>query len=297
LRKDSEGAIAGSRQMNFVQTAERQAPRFLLSRDGFSGPQRLFTADQCALIVRHALHAKRRPPVEWRKGLGTVDRFFFDLATRPQILSLAREAIGEDVLFWGVDFLTRVPGQVHKWHTDIESSAGDKFLSIWIGLEGTTRETSLLMVPGSHRYGKSIQEVAHEHERKRDAITEQDVLEWSRGFDPEAEIVQPAVEDGEALIFDGRLWHASKNVTQGKTRRALLLQYAAADQVLRKPDFDQLEWPFRYHPEAMPAILVSGKADEKQHRLVPPPQIDKKAAGDTGVVCRPLQFPLPGDSE
>jgi uncharacterized cupin superfamily protein len=268
-----------------------------LACDGFAGPVRIFTRDQCALIVRHALRSGRRPPADWRKGLATVDRFFFDLGTRPQILALVRDAIGEDVLFWGVDFLTRIPGQVHTWHTDIESAGGDKFVSVWIGLENTTRETSLLMVPGSHRYGKPIQQVAHENGRKRQEVTQQDILAWSRCFDPEAEIVQPAVEDGEALVFDGRLWHASKNVTQGKTRRALLLQYAAADQTLRKPDFDQLEWPFRYHAAPLPAILVSGSTDGKQHKLVPPPQIDKKAADDAGIVCRPLQFPLADDPE
>lgn len=276
--------------------AETTAGNFL-ARDGFVGPVRVFTPDQCALIVRHALHSACRLPADSRKSLATVDRFFFDLGTRPQILSLVRDAIGEDVLFWGVAFLTRVPGQAHTWHTDIESAGGDKFVSIWIGLENTSRETSLKLVPGSHRYGKPIQQVAHEHGRRRQDVADLDVLGWSRGFDRQAEIVQPAVEDGEALVFDGRLWHASKNVTQGKTRRALLLQYAAADQELPNPDVTQLEWPFRFHREPMPAIVVSGNAGTRQHKLVPPPTTGKKGIDDAGIVCHPLQFPLAGDAE
>jgi uncharacterized cupin superfamily protein len=209
---------------------------------------------------------------------------------------MLKQSLGNDVILWGARVVKRSPGREHRWHTDIESAFGDGFLSVWIGLENTQRDSALSLVPGSHRFGKPVQQVACEHGVKRDSITEAATLSWAREHDPDAKVVQPEMADGEALLFDGRLWHGSQNRTDA-VRSALLLQYASADQNVLIPDLDQLEWPFRYKKKSAPSVIVSGDAGRSPARLVPLPLPDRNSVRDVPIVCRPLVFPLLDDPE
>lgn len=275
-------------------TAEAREP-FSLARDGFSAPVRLFTQDQCARIVRHWLHVKNQQPPMGRKGRAHSDRFFYDLAMRPKILSLLRPALGDDIVLWGACIVMREPGRVHAWHTDIESSVGDGFVSIWVGLQHTVRESSLKMISRSHAFGKPVQRVAHEHGVPIRTASDETVLEWARAFDPAADIYQFDMTDGDAVLFDGRLWHGSKNLAEGGTRKALLLQYAAARQRAPKPDFTSVEWPFRFEERLPPVLVVSGSESAVVNPVAPPPKPDRRNGVHT--LCKPLEFPLAEDRE
>jgi ectoine hydroxylase-related dioxygenase (phytanoyl-CoA dioxygenase family) len=77
---------------------------------------------------------------------------------------------------------------------------------------------------------------------------------------PPPPIVQPEMRDGQAIVFDGRLWHASHN-TEEKPRAALLLQYAALGTPILIPDYRHLEWPFRIVSTSPRSVLVSGKGN------------------------------------
>ncbi len=147
----------------------------------------------------------------------------YDLATRPQLLELVKQMIGDGVVLWGASTITRAPGQVHPWHTDIESSAPQGgFVSVWIGLWNTSRELALQVVRGSHNFGKTIQQVVQEHSLHHGDASAQTVLEWAREFDPQAEIVQPEMTNGEAIVFDGRTWHGTDNTRREGMRVALI---------------------------------------------------------------------------
>jgi hypothetical protein len=77
--------------------------------------------------------------------------------------------------------------------------------------------------------------------------------------------------DGDALFFDGRLWHGSHNVS-GKARRALLLQYAPPDNPIRIPDLKFLDWPFKLlEAPRPPCLLLRGRDTAGVNRIVPPP--------------------------
>src|SRR5262249_13043628 len=147
-------------------------------------------------------------PLLWEKGRFATDRALYDLAVRPSLLSRLRELLGEDIVLWGVDVLVRKPGAEHPWHTDIESSASDsRFISIWVGIQNSSRASTLKLISRSHLFGKTVQEAASQEGYRRGEAPDEMVLHWAQKIDAQAELVQPEVSDGECIVFDGRLWH------------------------------------------------------------------------------------------
>src|SRR5438309_334029 len=257
--------------MDNLETMRRERDSF--GRDGFIGPITLFTRAQCQVILRHFRHGDPPTPLKWGKGQAASDRLIFDLATRPALLARLRLLLGNDILLWGASLITREPNEIHPWHSDIESSSlGGGFVSVWIGIENTSRESALQMIARSHAIGKTIQEVAHENGIRRGEASTATVLDWARTIIPSVEFVQAAMNDGDAVFFDGRLWHGSWNTRSKGTRTALLLQYAAAGTPVKMPDFGQLEWPFRFKMSRVPVLLVSGRDSSRANYIVPPPE-------------------------
>ena len=250
--------------------ASPQAAAF--DQEGFIAPVDLFTPAQCELILKHYRLDPRRDRRRGRKALAADDRFFYDLATRPPLLALLKTLLGEDIILWGAKVINRKAGEVHDWHTDIESSVADgKFVAVWVGLENTCKDSALQLASRSHRIGKPIQQVIHEHGLRRTQVTSDMVAAWTREYDTAAAIVQPEINDGQAIVFDGRLWHASHN-TKAAKRSALLLQYAAAGTEIAFPDLDKLdEWPFHLSAERPKSRVVTGTGTETESKAVPRP--------------------------
>ena len=204
------------------------------------------------------------------------------------------ELIGPNVVLWGAHLLIRTPGQAHPWHSDIESAlVGAGTASVWIGLENTNPRTSLALIERSHRFDVAIQQEAHTRRSARGAAAAAEVEAWARARDPEARLATPEVSDGDALLFDGRLWHGSHNQDEALTRTAVLLQYADPGIAIRFPDFTQLEWPFRFLAEPRPpCLVVRGDAPGSPNRIVRPP-IDGDAAGSLRARLTQVVVPLP----
>ena len=240
--------------------------------DGFVGPVGIFSHAECRTVAGHLRHGLR-PPSDWSKGHAVSDPFLYGLAVRPSILSIVANLLGNEVVLWGASAVRRRPGQAHPWHTDIESSSpAGGFVSVWIGIENTSRESALQIISGSHRFGATIQQVAQEHGRGRGEASAEDVLRWAEARDRGARLLQPDMQDGDALFFDGRLWHGSHNTRHRGERLALLLQYARADVPVRIPDFSRVEWPFRFREAPRPPVLlVRGRDTSTVNRVVPPP--------------------------
>ncbi|TDH38149.1 cupin domain-containing protein [Pseudohoeflea suaedae] len=262
----------------------------VLKTRGFSRPLRLLTPEQCMVFMRHWRAVENRQAKGWESKLVALgDPVFHDIATRPQLLELLRAALGDDVVLWGASVQVREPGQEHRWHSDAETCGGDGYASVWIGLEGTCRETSLAMIPKSHLYGVSIQQAKAEKGSR--AASDAELLKLAQAFDAAAQIEQPDVADGEALLFDGRLWHGSYNASD-TVRYALLLQYARADMVVKTPE--RYDWPFAYREE-LPAVLpVLGACAQAGNPLAPPPA-DPAAFRTLPAVQHQLPMPLAGD--
>jgi Phytanoyl-CoA dioxygenase (PhyH) len=262
-----------------------------VNRDGFVAPVPLFSRAECDFIRRHLQFGEPPEPLLWDTGRFATDRLLYDLAIRPALLSLLRRLLGEDILLWGVNVLVRNPGEEHPSHTDIESSApNDRFVSVWVGIQNSSRVSTLKLISNSHLFGKSLQEVASQRGFRRGEASDDVVLDWAREFDSNSALVQPEIHDGECIVFDGRLWHGSAHRGEGQ-RIALLFQYTTADTGVAIPDLSQLEWPFRHKAERAPTILVSGSM-RAEHSVSAPPETENNAISNE---VHSIRLPLPED--
>jgi quercetin dioxygenase-like cupin family protein len=261
---------------------------------GYLPPVRLFGERECEAILA-GLTQEPRPPLDWDKGRAATSPEFFRLAVHDDILDLVTELLGDDVLLWGASLLRRKPGEAHPWHTDIESSLPEsESVAVWIGLANTNPDSSLKVAPFSHRFGGPLQQAAQENAAGRNGLTDELVAGWARERDARSGVERVEANDGDAVVFDGRLWHGSQNLNQGGAPRyAALLQYATPRTPIRIPDLSRLEWPFAsFRAPLAPCVLVSGHDAHGHNRLVAGPAVSGRP-GTPALTTRVHTLPLP----
>jgi quercetin dioxygenase-like cupin family protein len=266
---------------------------------GYLGPVRVLSALECRRLLAETGDPRLPPPVDWDKGQAIASRPFFEAASHPAIAQRVTALLGENVLLWGASIVPQPPGSAHPWHTDIEAAlAGGRTLTVWIGLENCSRDAALRLVARSHRLGATVQQVRAELGRSRGELSEAELLAAARARDPGCELVTPDMTDGEALFIDGRLWHGTHN-RSGRTRKALLLQYATPEAAIRIPDLNHLDWPFRQLQQPRPAcIMIRGTDEAGANRIVPGPvAATADARHRLGSRVQPLALPLAPDRE
>jgi hypothetical protein len=245
------------------------------SSDGYFIASGLLSYADCRAILRHEkLNRKTNDPSKWIKDRAAIDPFFYRMATNEKLIALLLPIVGPDIICWGVDIVKKRPGQIHPWHSDIESCAPEGgFASIWIGLAHTSRKSSLHLVSRSHRFGHTVQEELHRRKMGRREVTDDDVLAWAKETDPAAKLIVPNLRNGDALVFDGRLWHGSRSSQRWFPRTAVLLQFANAERPVRMFDRTKLEWPLRYREDVLPPVFaVSGKPSTTRNLVVQAPK-------------------------
>src|SRR5262245_14308921 len=180
------------------------------ARDGFVGPFPLLTQAECRRLADYLRRTDLPKPEAWAKGRAVRERALYDIAVHPELLRRLEDVLGGDIVLWGVSAVRRTPGQSHPWHSDIESYAPDaRFASVWIGIENTTPENALRFASGTHLLGHSVQEARAQLELTRDAATTDELLAAARESYAAAELVAPTMSNGDAVLFDGRIWHGS----------------------------------------------------------------------------------------
>src|SRR5690606_32276409 len=94
------------------------------------------------------------------------------------------------------------------------------------------------------------------------------ILSWARERDPKALLIQPDMGDGDALFFDGRLWHGSAN-SGSRKRTALLLQYATAGTPVPIQEFGSSDWPFRMTNKTATVLPVLNRKTDGLFKAAP----------------------------
>jgi quercetin dioxygenase-like cupin family protein len=268
-------------------------------QEGFLGPISVLSPEACSTLATYLRKSLKPPPADWSKGRAVTDRIIYELSIHPRLLDVLSPLLGPNFVLWGASVVKRAPGQAHPWHTDIESSSPEGgFVSVWIGVENTSRDSALQIISRSHSM-KPIQQVMRERRWPRAKSSSEEFLGWVRESDPDAALIIPDIHDGEAIIFDGRIWHGSLNSREAGQRTAVLLQYACTERPVRIPDLQRLNWPFRlFDVPRPPVIVVRGTPSSKVNRIVPPPPpLGRSDLPLVSTIIRRPKLPLAEDRD
>jgi len=168
---------------------------------------------------------------------------------------------GEGFYLWGAQLIDRHPGEVHPWHSDLETIVVDGgFVSLWIPVTGVTPTNTLRAIAGSHRYGVALQSLFAWGDPAREDPQGDAILERASAYDSKATLVSPSGREGDGFYFHGSLWHGAFN-GDGGIRRALLLQYGSHRAPVRLVK-DRRVFPALYHDDSPSLVLpLHGKAN------------------------------------
>ena len=239
---------------------------------GYHLDKALFTKTECREILKGIKEEDYLAKPTWSKSCAVVMPSWAALARNDRIVNRVAEILGDDVVLWGASLVERVPGQLHQWHNDLESSGKEGFVSVWMGLDKTDASTSLKIVNGSHESPQLLKQFAVDEGISSEEINDEKIIEWATTFQENSHINFLDTCDGDALFFDGRLWHGSSNQSHLKKRVAILLQYARADIPVRIPQLLHDRWPVEFFKAPKPpCILVRGSNPGNANHIVSGP--------------------------
>ena len=230
--------------------------------------------------LTHRLLARRPPdgkpegePRYWYKSAHLLIPEAEELALRPAVLDRMRSILGPDLLLWGGQLVAKRDGEHHRWHEDIEHVAWSG-ATAWIGLTNVARDSTMKIIPGSHRFGVTPQELAQRHGGSLQS--DDDTLRLARELDPTAHVVALDLRPGEFFIFSGRTWHASKN-SSGHKRVAMIFQFCPSSARARIPCSDEIPTP--WYPSQPWVLLAAGEdrhhVNHLRRRRSPPAREDQ----------------------
>jgi hypothetical protein len=160
-----------------------------------------------------------RPGAQGVKGASD----WFDIATRPDILDMVEQLIGEDIVLWGTTIFGKPAkcGLETPWHQD-----GDYYpirpletLSVWMAVDDATAENGCMrFIPGSHKARKTF---SH-HWEDNDGLTINQVCD-AEHFD-EASAADLVLQAGQISLHDVYMIHGSRANTSGKRRAAFIVR-------------------------------------------------------------------------
>lgn len=163
--------------------------------------------------------------------------------------------LGPDILVWGSMAKVANPGRRHCWHVDVEHATWNG-ISIFMGLEGLCRETSLKVVSGSHLINALPQALGLDDEES--------ILAYCANNNYDTRIDE-ILADGQFFLFHGKLWHGSHN-KQGHSRVALIIQYCTPREEPKIP----VTWdaPIRWSIYKPPCVLALGEVSGRENIVV-----------------------------
>ena len=122
----------------------------------------------------------------------------------------------------------------------------------WLNLN---ENTPLSIITKSHLINTAPKEL--ENTKLIDLNDDTSVLNEARKIDPECEIKEFRLKEGEFIIWSGRLWHKTSN-TSKTARDSMILQYCTTNNQVKIPK--NYEYPDTKWSKKKPiCFLVSGK--------------------------------------
>ncbi|MGA2869492.1 MAG: phytanoyl-CoA dioxygenase family protein [Verrucomicrobiota bacterium] len=240
-------------------------------RNGWVGPFPLLTHGEVSKlheIYESSIHRFTSPseaanlqksqpfPKPWYKSLHAHLPDFKKLVNHPSLVERVSDLLGPDIIAWGVSVTVRQPGQIHRWHVDVEHKQW-RGVSAFIGLTGTSSLSSLKVISGSHNITDMPQTLK--------VSNDIEALKEAKKRISSCEIQTISMSEGEFFIFDGLLWHGSIN-TSNLTRLAAIAQFSSTSERVGLPlSFDE---PVRWHDSQPACILVKGRDEYGRNVII-----------------------------
>ena len=186
-------------------------------------------------------------------------RKFLEFATQPELLDIAAQLIGDDIILWGTTIFGKPAhcGKATPWHQD-----GDYYpiepletLTIWIPLDDVTPENGpMTFIPGSH---KAHINFSHHWEENENLVINQ-VCD-AEHFD--AANAEPLlIKAGQVSFHDVYMIHGSEPNTTDQRRAAFIVRLMPASSYYNHLRGQQMGAPHMAHDYGQrPLFLVRGK--------------------------------------
>tara|TARA_Y100001958_G_C21190167_1_gene518469 strand:- start:216 stop:1046 length:831 start_codon:yes stop_codon:yes gene_type:complete len=220
--------------------------------EGYIGPFKLLDNDECNNILD-----ERCIPLKeytWYKSIHEKSPLVREVSLKPLILEKIKNILGNDILLWGSHFIHQKPSGQHAWHLDVEYGSWNG-LTVWIGLKNLNENTPLSIITKSHLINTAPKEL--ENTKFIDVSDDMSVLNEAKKINPECEIKEFRLKEGEFIIWSGRLWHKTSN--DSKTARdSMILQYCTTNNQVKIPE--NYKYPDTKWSKKKPiCFLVSGE--------------------------------------
>jgi ectoine hydroxylase-related dioxygenase (phytanoyl-CoA dioxygenase family) len=255
-------------------------------RDGYAYPIRVLSDEQTQhYLVRYHAHVDRNrarlaalPANQKYLVLSETHfaaRWAYELVTNPRILDAVEQVIGPNILAWGTNWFSKMPGDKAyvSWHQDgtYWNLAPVKVVTAWLALTPSNQTNGgLRVVPGTHRQPMLPQ---------RETYAPDNAL--SRGQEiavevDEAQAVCLSLQPGEMSLHHIWIVHGSNANTSSIPRIGLAIRYVS-------PEVKQ-DSPGKPH-----ALLVRGRDDHGNFELLDPPTDDNPDPAEHEEIVRRIR--------
>ena len=202
--------------------------------DGYVSPDFRLSEDVLAQIRdAHDRLIQSHPEFsDYCSALLAFDTWYLNIARIPEILTMVRQVIGDNVALWNSSFFAKPArvGTKTPWHQDGEYWPIDPLATctVWIAIDASTCENGCLrVIPGSHR----AKRLAGHSENNGPGLALN--LELNSDEFDESQAEDIILEPGQVSLHDVFLFHGSEANTSDHPRRGMTLRYMPTSSIYR----------------------------------------------------------------
>ncbi len=151
----------------------------------------------------------------------------YDLLAHPNIVSVVKDLLGENIVGWGSHFFCKMPGdgKAAAWHQDASywPLTPSRTVTVWLAIDDADTENACMrFLAGSHHHGHLTWRPSTPEEHN---VLNQTVENAEQYGEP----VDDVLKAGEASIHSDLLLHGSHANQSDRRRCGLTLRYAPVE--------------------------------------------------------------------
>ena len=205
---------------------------------------------------------------KWDKGIHVTMPQIYKLSANPVILDKVSSIIGENILQWSAQILSKTSTINYPWHGDVEHIEWEG-VTVWLALTNVSKQTPMNIITRSHNLPNYTYPQELSNNSGLNLNDDHAVLEAAQKLDSKCKLVSMKMKPGEFFIFAGRLWHVPKNFSSLE-RTVMISQYSPPSEKIRMPiNFDP---PIVWKSSPPPCLLLKGKDEYGHNLIVRPPK-------------------------